>query len=46
MSQWLSFWSKQSHYFAWYCIVDLDLFHDEEAFITNMDMLEMVNTSM
>jgi hypothetical protein len=46
MSQWLSFWSKQSHHFAWYCIVELDLSLDEEAFIPNMNMSKMVHASM
>jgi hypothetical protein len=46
ISQWLSFWSKQSHHFAWYCIVEVDLSLDEEAFIPNMSMSEIVHTSM
>jgi hypothetical protein len=46
MNQWLSFWSKQIHHFAWYFIIKLGLFLDEEAFKPNINMYETAHPSM
>jgi hypothetical protein len=46
LGSWLVFWEKHSHHFEWYCIDELDLSLEEEAFISTINLLESVHSFM
>jgi hypothetical protein len=46
LRSWLAFWKKCSHHFAWYCIDELDLSLEEEAFIPTTNLSESAQSSM
>jgi hypothetical protein len=46
LGSWLAFWEKRSHHFAWYCIDELDLSLEEEAFIPTTNLSESAHSSM
>jgi hypothetical protein len=46
LGSWLAFWEKHSHHFAWYCIDELDLSLEEEAFIPTTNLSESAHSSM